>query len=265
MTATARRGAALAIDAADDDALARSIEDLRPDAVINCTSYGSLDACARDPGAAFRINARLNARLAELCRVGDAVLVAIGTDHYFTGDGAATHDELAEVRLLNDYAVGKYAGERLALTWRRCLAIRTNVTGFRGWAGQPTFVEWACEILRTGAAIELFDDYYCSTIDSGSLALAVIEMMERGVTGLFNVACREVASKRRFVVALADRLGLPSHHLRTGSVRSLAVPRAESAGLDVAKAEAALGRRLPDFDAVIGALAEQARTGAGRA
>ncbi len=265
MTAAARRGAALSIDAADDDALLRAIDELRPDAVINCTSYGSLDDCARDPGAAYRVNARLNARLAELCRAADALLVAIGTDHYFTGDGAATHDELAEVRLLNDYAVGKYAGERLALTWRRCLAVRTNVTGFRRWSGQPTFVEWVCESLRTGAAIELFDDYYCSTIDSGSLALAVIEMTERGVTGLFNVACREVASKRRFVLALADRLALPTHRLRTGSVRSLAVPRAESAGLDVAKAEAALGRLLPGFDEVIGTLADEARTEAGRA
>ena len=265
MTAAARRGAALPIDATDDDALARAIDGLRPDAVINCTSYGSLEACAKDPGAAYRINARLNARLAELCRAADALLVAIGTDHYFTGDGAARHDELADIRLLNDYAVGKYAGEQLALTWRRCLAVRTNVTGFRGWAGQPTFVEWACESLRAGAPIELFDDYYCSTIDSGSLALAVIEMMERGVTGLFNVACREVASKRRFVLALADRLSLPGHHLRTGSVRSLSVPRAESAGLDVAKAEAALGRPLPGFDAVIGTLANQARAAAGHA
>ena len=264
MTAAARRGAPLAIDATDDDALGRAIGHLRPDAVINCTSYGSLEACAKDPGAAYRINARLNARLAEFCRTADAALVAIGTDHYFIGDGAAKHDELADVRLLNDYAVGKYAGERLALTWRRCLAIRTNVTGFRGWKDQPTFVEWACDSLRAGAPIELFDDYYCSTIDSGSLALAVIELVERGVTGLFNVASREVASKRRFVLALADRLSLPAHHLRTTSVRSLKVPRAESAGLDVSKAEAVLGRPLPDLGQVVGVLTDIARAGAGR-
>ncbi len=264
MTAAARRGTPLTIDVTDDGALGRAIGDLRPDAVINCTSYGSLEACAKDPGAAYRINARLNARLAEFCRTADATLVAIGTDHYFTGDGAARHDELADVRLLNDYAVGKYAGEQLALTWRRCLAIRTNVTGFRGWEGQPTFVEWACESLKAGSPIELFDDYFCSTIDPGSLALAVIELIERGVTGLFNVACREVASKRRFVLALADRLSLPGHHLRTGSVRSLSVPRAESAGLDCSKAEAALGRSLPAFDEVIGTLAALSRAKAGR-
>lgn len=264
VTAAARHGAAVSFDATDDDALARTVEDLRPDVVINCTSYGSIEACAKDPGAAYRVNARLNARLAELCRLADALLVAIGTDHYFTGAGAARHDELADVRLLNDYAVGKYAGEQLALTWRRCLAIRTNVTGFRGWRDQPTFVEWACDSLRAGAPIELFDDYYCSTIDSGSLALAVIELVERGVTGLFNVACREVASKRRFVLALADRLSLPARHLRTASVRSLVVPRAESAGLDVAKAESFLGHALPDLEQVVSALTEVARTGAGR-
>lgn len=259
VTAGARNGAEFVIDATDDSALRRAVTTLRPEAVVNCISFGTVEACSEDPGLAYRIHARVNGRLAELCREVDAVLVAIGTDHYFTGDGAARHDERAEVRLVNDYALAKYASEQLALAWPRSLAVRTNVTGFRGWRTRPTFVEWVLASLRTGAPINLFDDYHCSTVDSGSLALAVIELVERGALGLFNVACRDVASKRRFVIALAERLDLPSAHLGTGSVRSLAVPRAESAGLDVGKAEAVLGRRLPSFDQVIDTLARLAK------
>lgn len=258
VTAGARRGAPLLIDATDDSALRRAVDEVRPEVVVNCLSYGSVEACNENPGAAYRVNARVNGRLAELCRGVDATLVAIGTDHYFTGDGVKRHDESAEVRLVNDYALSKYAGEQLALAWPRSLAIRTNVTGFRGWADRPTFVEWAVSSLRSGVPAELFDDYHCSTIDAGSLARAVVELVERGARGLFNVASRDVVSKRQFVIGLAERLSLPSGHLRTGSVRALAVPRAESAGLDVGKAEAAIGRRLPSFDQVIDRLARLA-------
>ncbi len=258
VTAGARRDAPLIIDATDDSALLRAVGELQPEVVVNCLSFGSVEACNENPEAAYRVNARVNGRLAELCRGVDATLVAIGTDHYFTGDGAKRHDETAEVRLVNDYALSKYAGEQLALAWPRSLAIRTNVTGFRGWTDRPTFVEWAVASLRSGAPVELFDDYHCSTIDSGSLALAVVELVERGVRGLFNVASRDVVSKRQFVIGLAERLSLPSGHLRTGSVRALAVPRAASAGLDVGKAEAVLGRRLPSFDQVIDRLARLA-------
>jgi len=249
--AVARRDAAITLDALDDRALSEAIERAEPHAVINCTSYGSIEDCARNPDASYR----LNARLAEISRTALAALVVIGTDQYFTGDGATKHDELAAVRLLNNYAIHKYAGELLALSWSRCFAIRTNVTGHRGWPGQPTFVEWAIAGLKAGEPMVLFDDYYCSTIDSRSLAFAVVEMVERGASGLFNVACREVASKRSFVHALAERLSLPTKSLRTGSVRSLTVPRAESAGLDVSKAEAFLGRSLPGLDDVIAVLA----------
>lgn len=259
VVAAARRGSEIVLDALDERALSTTIGAATPDVVVNCTSYGSVDACANDPSAAYRVNARLNARLAEICRNAD-FLVAVGTDHYFTGDGDSRHDEFAAVRLLNDYAIAKYAGEHLALTWSRCLAIRTNVTGFRGWPGQPTFVEWASAGLKARTPMALFDDYYCSTIDSGSLALAAVELAERGISGLYNVACREVVSKKRFVFGLAERLSLPTDHLRTASVRTLSVPRAESAGLDVSMAEKVLGRALPDFDQVIEALV---RGGAG--
>lgn len=258
VTGAARHGRTLILDATDAIALRKAIAATRPDAVINCVNYGSIEACAADPGHAYRLNARVNGHLATFCGEIDALLVAIGTDHYFTGDGSTRHDEQAPVKLVNDYALTKYAGERLALTWSRCLAVRTNVTGPRGWSGRPTFFEWALEGLRSDRVIDLFDDYYCSTIDAGSLAGAVVDLLEAGTTGVFNVACRDVASKRRFVLDLAKRLSLPVSGLRCGSVRSLAVPRAESAGLDVTKAETALGRALPSLDQVIESLARQA-------
>jgi dTDP-4-dehydrorhamnose reductase len=153
----------------------------------------------------------------------------------------------------------KYAGEQLVLAHPRGLVVRTNVTGFRGSAGNPTFIEWTLASLREGKPVPLFDDYHCSTIDAGSLAAATLDLAERGARGVFNVACRDVVSKRQFALAFAKRLSLPSDNLGTGSVRSLAVRRAESTGLDVTKAESVLGRPLASFDQVIDTLARLAK------
>jgi dTDP-4-dehydrorhamnose reductase len=258
VVAAARRHAPLILDATDDEALRRVVLATRPHVVVNCISFGSIEDCAADPSGAYRVNARINGCLAELCREVDATLVAISTDHYFTGDGEAKHDEAAEVRLVNDYAMTKYAGEHLALANPRSLVIRTNVIGLRG-SPEATFVEWVLGSLKSGRQIILFDDYYCSSIDVGSLAAGTLDLAEFGTRGILNVACRDVASKRRFVLALADRLSYPVDAFDTASVRSLRVARAESAGLDVSRAERALGRPLPSFDQVVDTIARLAK------
>ncbi|MBM3546829.1 MAG: sugar nucleotide-binding protein [Alphaproteobacteria bacterium] len=257
--AAARRGTALALDATDSDALRLAVRTHRPEIVFNCINFGSIEACAARPEDAHRVNAGINGVLAEACEEMGAALVAIGTDHYFTGDGDAKHGEEAAVALVNDYAKSKHAGERLALAYARSLVVRTNVTGFRGWADGQTFIEWALAGLRAGRPMTLFDDYYCSTLDAGSLAAAAIDLVERGARGVFNVACRDVASKQRFVMAFAERLSAQTRALATGSVRSLPVRRAESTGLDVGKAEKALGRALPSFDQAVDTLARLAK------
>ena len=148
----------------------------------------------------------------------------------------------------------KFAGEEFALAFPNALVVRTNMTGRRGWK-QPTFFEWAASSLRHRAPMALFDDYFTSTIDAASLAAAVFDLVERKAHGLLNVASRDVASKRSFVEALARALGIDPDWVTVTSVKTLSVPRAESAGLDVSRAEEILGYALPDLGAVVASLA----------
>ena len=252
----ARHGAGHEIDATDPSALCGRLDAVRPDLVINAAAQTSLDACERDPGAAYVVNAGIVATLAEYCRTRRVGLVQISTDHYFTGDGGRLHDEACPVRLLNQYARSKYAGEAFAATCPGSLVVRTNLVGFRGWPGRPTFVEWALAALEAGDDMTLFDDFHTSSLDVESFSHALLDLVGRGASGLFNLAAREAASKSAFVLALARSLGLSADRCRIGSIKALAgAPRAESLGLDVARAEAALGRVLPDTAAVIAALA----------
>jgi dTDP-4-dehydrorhamnose reductase len=250
LVGAARRDAHQAVDLARPAGVAALLDALRPAIVVNAAAIASIEACERNPDEAARVNAQVVAVMGAYCRVAVVPLVHISTDHFFTGDGPRAHDEREPVRLVNHYARTKYAAEGMALAAPGALVLRTNVTGLRHWRERPTFAEWAIEALIDRAPIRLFDDYWCSTIDAPSLARALFDLVEKGASGVINVGARTVATKRQFVRGIARALGVRLDWDEGASVRTLGVPRAESAGLDVSKAERLLGYTLPDTEAV---------------
>jgi dTDP-4-dehydrorhamnose reductase len=253
----ARQGSTHCVDATNALALRQALDIIAPRLIINASAQTSLDACERDPGAAYMVNAHVVATLADYCTVKGLKLVQISTDHYFTGDADRLHSEESPVRLLNEYARSKYVGEAFANTCPDSLILRTNLVGFRAWPDRPTFVEWAISALASGERMTLFEDFYTSSLDVFSFSEALFDLIEQNAHGLLNLAARESTSKAHFLLKLAEALKLSSTHCRMGSVRAIAgVPRAESLGLDVSRAEALLGWSLPDPDAVIASLVE---------
>jgi dTDP-4-dehydrorhamnose reductase len=259
-TGAARSGADRGIDASDPAALRELIREVSPSLIVNCAALTDLGACERRPATAYAVNARVPALLAELSIDLGIGLVQISSDHYFSGDGSALHDETARVRLLNEYARTKYAGEAFALTAPAALVVRTNIVGLRGWPGRPSFAEWALDAIENARPVSLYGDFFTSSMHSRACAAAVLDLVQGGASGLLNVASSQVASKREFVQALAAAAGFDlSEAAMVGSVRDLRPPRAESLGLDVSRAEGLLGRRLPGLEETVRAIVEERR------
>jgi dTDP-4-dehydrorhamnose reductase len=240
-----RSGPDVKVDMCDEVALREAVARIGPAVVINSAALVGLAECESRPDVAYAVNARAVALLVELCREHSTRLVQVSTDHYFSDDGRVRHDEHAPIRLVNEYARTKLAGEAFALTRSDSLVIRTNVTGFRGNDRAPTFVEWAITAIEADERMTLFDDFYTSTMAARDFAIALFDLIESRASGLLNVASSQVASKREFVEALAERLGCPLSNPVSGSVWELRPRRAESLGLDVRRAEQRLGRPLP--------------------
>jgi dTDP-4-dehydrorhamnose reductase len=252
-----RHGPDIAVDLTKAASVRRALDDACADLVINAAAMTAIDECEADPGVAYAVNARAVAVMSAHCRSSGAAFVHVSTDHFFSGDRDRRHDEHAPVRLVNEYARTKFAGESFARTNPDSLVLRTNVTGLRDWMGRPTFVEWVFDALRRRASLVLFDDFYTSTIDARSFARALFDLAGAGHRGLVNVASRTVASKRRFVHALASARGISLDWDASASVKGLDTPRAESLGLDVSRAEALLGYAMPDLDRVARTLAAE--------
>lgn len=251
-----RESCGLAFDLTDEQALKTMFERAQPQLLINAAGNTRLEDIEHRPGEAYLINTRLPALLARLCARYGTRLVHVSCDHYHVGRENLLHDESAPVTLVNEYARGKFAGESLAATCPGSLVLRTHVVGHRGWHGQPTFAEWAVEQLRVGLPFPAFADLWTSAIDADSLAAAIFDLVDRGAQGLLNVGSHRAGSHLDFIRSLAGALGLDAAAARPASVVSMAgTPRANALGLDVGRAEALLGRQLPDLEAVTAALA----------
>ena len=260
MRGASRRSPDLAIDAHNAQILEQALSAVNPAVIINCAGLIDLNECERSPHEAWLANVRVPALLAGYCSSHSIKLIHISTDHYYTGGGALAHKETHPVLLVNEYARSKYAGECMALTCPKALVIRTNIVGFRGWRGQPTFVEWLLSALVKQTPIELYSDFYTSSISVSQLAEVLFNLLNTQVSGVLNLASRQGASKQEFASALAIACGLSTHATMPGTVRSLSgVRRAESLVLDTSLAERLLGAPLPDLDAVVRQLAQEYR------
>jgi dTDP-4-dehydrorhamnose reductase len=249
----ARSGADLNVDIAEPSSLRSVLEQARPDLVINCAAVVNLARCENDLGLTWPVNAGCVAVLSEWSKDHDKPLLHVSTDHFFDSGGAAPHSEEDPVQLLNVYAAQKFAAEAFARTAPRALVLRTSIVGLRG-ASEPTFAEWAIDTIENDRPVTLFADAYGSSIDADSFARYATDLIEKGHAGLLNLAAGEVYSKERFILALAQRMGRRLSEARHGSVAELLPRRPRCLGLDVTKAERALGRRLPTLDQVIEAV-----------
>ena len=252
-TAASRSSKVMPLDISGGRRLAAALSDIKPDVVINCAALASIDACEADPGKAYAVNAAAVADLAQQSREQGFKLVHVSTDHYFTGDGPARHDENAPVTLVNEYAKTKFASEEFAMSAPTALVVRTAFVG-RSSGHDRGFAEQIHDSLRAGKQLTLFEDAYTSLLHRSDVADLMLNLMERGASGVFNVASCDVFSKGDFIRAFAHKLGLPLH-AQSGSVTELKIPRAESLGLATGKAEALLQRRMPGFDDTINLLA----------
>ena len=254
----ARHGATLELDIADEGALQAVLDAETPDLVFNCAALVDVQKCERDPGLAWRINARPLAFLADWAGRTGGRLIHVSTDHYWCEGEDRAHAEDEPVQLVNEYARTKYAGEALALSAPGALCLRTSIVGIRRWE-RPSFAEWAIQAVCEDSPATLFADAYTSSIDVGTFARAALDLAREPVTGLLNLAAREVYSKERFVREVANQLDRNLSRATVGSVQGMMPRRPGSLGLDVRRAEQALGRPLPRLEQVVASVLDQHR------
>ncbi len=229
----ARKNADYNFDVSDDEKLLNCFEAEKPDVIINTVAIVNLNECESDKGKAYIVNSRPAGIISDYCLENDIYFIQISTDHYYYGDEDKKHLETDKISLLNEYARTKYLAEALTLNNPHSLVIRTNIVGFRG-GENDTFVEWALNSLKSQEEINVFEDYYTSSIDVHSFSRILYDLIEDKPSGIYNIASSDVSSKKDFIFSLAESFNL----------------------LNTDKVENAVGYKLPNLKEVTDSLKE---------
>jgi len=99
------------IDISDPVSIDSRIDFAKIDIVINAAAYTAVDRAESEPEAAFAVNRKGPALLADRCRRHGIPLIHVSTDYVFDGTKAGAYSEEDPVAPLGVYGASKAAGE----------------------------------------------------------------------------------------------------------------------------------------------------------
>jgi len=178
------------VDLVDGGHVERSLAEADPAVVINAAAYNQVDVAEKEPQAAYLSNGLAVRNLALACRQVDARLVHFSTDYVFDGSAGRPYTEDDPPHPLGAYAVSKLAGELYAQAYLdRPLIIRTS--GVFGPGGLRTarsnFIELMLRLAANRQPIRVVEDHVASPTYAPALAARAVDLVERGLNGIFHI------------------------------------------------------------------------------
>jgi dTDP-4-dehydrorhamnose reductase len=100
------------IDITDRRSIEDSVRISKAEIVIHCAAFTDVDACARDPDLAYRVNALGTLNIVLSCRKSGADLVHISTNEVFSGSRTGGYEEWMPQDPINAYGRSKAIAEQ---------------------------------------------------------------------------------------------------------------------------------------------------------
>lgn len=194
----------------DAAALARVLDDVRPDVVLNAVGVIKQVAGATDRAATIALNALLPSTLADLCAARGMRLVQFGTDCVYSGNAESTRgpdgyreSDAPDARDL--YGLSKLLGEPQG---PHCLVLRTSIIGPE-LRGRHSLLEW---FLSQGAGpVRGFTRALFTGLPTRELALLVGRLLasHTDLAGTWHVAAPAI-SKHELLGLIARTYDRPT-------------------------------------------------------
>jgi len=220
-------------------------EAAQPEVVIHCASLTDVDACERDPVAAYASNVESTAHVATNARNLQAQVICVSTDYVFDGTAGPYSEEVVPVPR-GVYSSTKYIGEQVVRTLTPTWAIARTAVVY-GWppAGRPNFGSWLVTSLAQRQQVRLFEDQFVSPSLAANVAEMLVELAERRLTGIWNTCGATVINRVEFGKLLCEVFGFDKALLVPTRLRDakLSAPRPAHSGLKTDKAQQELAHQ----------------------
>lgn len=251
-------------DLADLDGLARTVRQVRPQAIVNAAAYTAVDKAESEPELAHLLNALAPGVLAREAQQLGAWLVHYSTDYVFDGSGTLPWSEDDLSAPLSVYGRTKLEGEQqIVLSGCRHLIFRTSwVYGARG----GNFAKTMLRLAREREQLRVIDDQVGAPTGADLLADVTAHALRQVLpavghnylaqSGVYHLAAGGETSWHgyaRFVLETACQAGveLKVQPGRVQPIPTAAYPtparRPHNSRLNTAKVRSTFGLTLPPW------------------
>jgi perosamine synthetase len=229
--------------------VSKLILDFAPNVIIHCASLTNVDYCEKNPVEAAEVNELSTQNIVD-CIDEDAntKLIYISTDSVYGGK-ERTHNEEEITSPCNVYGKTKLQGEKISLSIKNSLILRTNIYGWN-IQNKNSLAEWLLDELKQGNKIGGFKNAFFSSIYTFELARIIDISIRKNIVGVYNCGSRDSCSKYDFATKLAGLFGFDRNLVKPISIEEhkFRAKRSKDLTFCVDKIENALDIRLPSID-----------------
>lgn len=212
-----------ALDISDPDQVTTTLQQDKPEVVINCAAWTDVDGCELNRERAFAVNSSGPENLALESRQLNAGLITISTDYVFDGRKEGFYAQRDQPAPESIYGLAKLEGERRAqLAHARTIVVRT---GFVFGRGGTNFLSTIFERASRGEKLKAIRDASGTPTYAPDLARRLRELAELDLPGTYHVVnAGEGVSYEEFARAALDLSGHASAELESVEMDSLNRP-----------------------------------------
>lgn len=190
------------LEVSDFNSVARTLQNIRPDVIINTSAMHHVENCEREPEKAFAINAIGPRNLATVARDLDAVLMHVSTDYVFDGGQQVPYVETDPPRPLNAYGISKLAGEHFVrCTTEKHFVVRTSAIYGKNPCrakGGLNFIELMLKLARERGEVRVVDSEYVTPTSTAELARQLVALSKSPHYGLYHATAEGSCSWHEF-------------------------------------------------------------------
>jgi dTDP-4-dehydrorhamnose reductase len=173
------------LDIADRTAVLTILEEIRPDAVLNCAAYTNVDGAETNEEEAYAANCFGPENLAIGCREVGSRFVTISTDYVFDGTKPGFYTEEDAPNPQGVYGKSKLEGERRAAAVNDMSIIVRS-----GWIyghGGTNFLSIMGKLLAEGKTLKAIANSYGTPTYARDLAVRLRDLAGLDASGIYHV------------------------------------------------------------------------------
>lgn len=220
------------LDIADREQVFSTVEETKPDVVINCAAYTNVDGSETNVEQCYAANAVGVENLALAAKQVDCGFITISTDYVFDGANAGFYTQRDTPNPISVYGRAKLEGEiRARNAYARSIVVRS------GWiygAGGTNFLCVIHKLLAEGKTVKVINDAYGTPTFARDLVKRLREIARLNLPCIFHVTNSGAgASYEGFARKICELKGFDTRLLESISAGTLqrAAPRPQSSKL----------------------------------